>query len=321
MAALEDTRHAEAAVRNEQMRVAGEARVQLLELDARLQRSLEEAKGSRAPQELWNNAQLNELWRAVDKRNQGAVSIGDIDRCIQQGFPELYDPPALRRAYRRTGLLRAGDGGPCVRKAEFPELLRNVFQLNAAKAAFGTEGLEEFGAVDLRGRQLALPEFMAGLERFGVMLPPIEVENEFLQLAARQAALQQADADAAGEEAEEAEEVRLRHLYRRQVVVRALVAVGWRRGAARCAVRPVAEEVEREETAGATVGIVVGAVAVGERRPPSGPGTHSLVLVVVVVVSSLLRCLREWGVYLWGRPRWTVHWREFGGRLRGRGCF
>jgi hypothetical protein len=131
------------------------------------------------------------------------------------------------------------------------------------------------------------------------------------------------EAEEGGEEAEEAEaeEVRLHHLYRRQVVVRALVAVGWRRGAARCAVRPVAEEVEREETAGATVGIVVGAVAVGERRPPSGPGTHSLVLVVVVVVSSLLRCLREWGVYLWGYPRWTVHWREFGGRLRGRGCF
>ena len=122
-------------------------------------------------------------------------------------------------------------------------------------------------------------------------------------------------------EAEETGEVWMRHLYRRQVVVRALVAVGWRRGAARCAVRPVAEEVEREEAAGATAGIVVGAVAVGERRPPSGPGTRSLVLVVVVVVSSPLRCLRERGVYLWGCPRWTVHWREFAGRLRGRGCF
>ena len=97
------------------------------------------------------HAELVRLWASQDVNANGLLSLAEIDRVVQQRFPDYNHKPALMRAYKFAD----ADGSGLISKREFCLLLRSIYFFN--------DLWHKFEIVDTsHDRRLDLGEFIRG---------------------------------------------------------------------------------------------------------------------------------------------------------------
>jgi len=124
-----------------------------------------------------DEADREKMWNKLDRNGDNVVELSEVEALVADlvktgVWPAwLHNETALQRAYAKT-LEESSDGDDKVEKAEFHDLLLNIFWFGKIHDLFDTIDTGDDDNVDLS-------EFTQGIEKLGLRLPQNLLESEF----------------------------------------------------------------------------------------------------------------------------------------------